>query len=84
MLLGARKLALVLQLQQRRLRSGFPKNMTSNLGNCDLGIENNLGVLSPATDAYVAEAIEALKAGKIIAVPTDTLYGFACDAWYAI
>jgi len=41
------------------------------------------GVVHPATDAYAGEAVEALKAGKVIAVPTDTLYGFACDAWYA-
>lgn len=38
----------------------------------------------PATEAHAEEAVEALKDGKVIAVPTDTLYGFACDAWYAI
>ena len=38
----------------------------------------------PATEAHVDEAVEALRAGKLIAVPTDTLYGFACDAWYVI
>lgn len=50
----------------------------------ELGLEVKVGVVHPATDAYAAEAVEALKAGKVIAVPTDTLYGFACDAWYAI
>ena len=45
---------------------------------------SELGIVRPATDANAEEAIEALKAGKVIAVPTDTLYGFACDAWYAI
>jgi tRNA A37 threonylcarbamoyladenosine synthetase subunit TsaC/SUA5/YrdC len=49
-----------------------------------LGLEVKIGVVHPATDAYATEAVEALKAGKFIAVPTDTLYGFACDAWYAI
>ncbi|KAF7121429.1 hypothetical protein RHSIM_Rhsim13G0094100 [Rhododendron simsii] len=34
----------------------------------------------PATEAHAEEAVEALKDGKVIAVPTDTLYGFACDA----
>ena len=47
-------------------------------------LDNETGLVRPATDAYAAEAVEALKAGKVIAVPTDTLYGFACDAWYAI
>ena len=28
----------------------------------------------------IAEAVRALQNGSIIAVPTDTLYGFACDA----
>nr|GEW66552.1 laccase-4-like [Tanacetum cinerariifolium] len=25
----------------------------------------------------------SIKEGKVIVVPTDTLYGFACDAWYS-
>ncbi|XP_061358784.1 uncharacterized protein LOC133302975 isoform X2 [Gastrolobium bilobum] len=54
--------------------------MALSLDNCDLGHENKNGVVHPATDSYAAEAVEALKAGKVIAVPTDTLYGFACDA----
>ncbi|EEF32094.1 yrdC domain-containing protein, mitochondrial isoform X2 [Ricinus communis] len=41
---------------------------------------DKLGVVRPATELYAEEAVEALKAGKVIAVPTDTLYGFACDA----
>lgn len=77
--LGVRKFALLPHLQQTscRLRRGFPKNMAWSL-------EKERAVVRPATDAYAAEAVEALKAGKVIAVPTDTLYGFACDAWYAI
>ncbi|TAK97044.1 threonylcarbamoyl-AMP synthase [Patescibacteria group bacterium] len=31
-------------------------------------------------DAQIAEAVEALRAGKIIVYPTDTLYGLGCDA----
>ncbi|KAK4760595.1 hypothetical protein SAY87_005488 [Trapa incisa] len=50
------------------------------------GPEKNLGgavkvpAVRPATEAHAEEAIEAIKGGKVIAVPTDTLYGFACDA----
>ncbi|XP_027347318.1 yrdC domain-containing protein, mitochondrial isoform X2 [Abrus precatorius] len=74
---GLRRLSLVPRLQQRQgLRRGFSKSMAYSVDNCDMGI----GVVHPATDAYAAEAVEALKAGKVIAVPTDTLYGFACDA----
>ncbi|KAK4598508.1 hypothetical protein RGQ29_015818 [Quercus rubra] len=54
--------------------------MSQNLENCHVGVENKLGVVRPATEEYAEEAIEALKAQKVIAVPTDTLYGFACDA----
>lgn len=42
---------------------------------------SELGVVRPATDAHAEEAIESINAGRVIAVPTDTLYGFACDAW---
>lgn len=41
------------------------------------------GLVRPATEEFAKEAVTALRAGKVIAVPTDTLYGFACDAWYA-
>lgn len=58
--------------------------MAWSLENSDLGIQRKLGVVRPATDAFAADAVEALKAGKVIAVPTDTLYGFACDAWYVV
>ncbi|GJU63882.1 YrdC domain-containing protein, mitochondrial isoform X1 [Tanacetum coccineum] len=37
-------------------------------------------VIRPANEGCLDEAIEAIKDGKVIAVPTDTLYGFACDA----
>lgn len=63
---------------------GFSNKMAQSLEKCDVGIENTLGVIRPATEEYAEEAMEALKSGKVIAVPTDTLYGFACDAWYAI
>lgn len=85
MCVGVHKLAFQPHLKQsRRLRRSFPRNMARSLENSELGIESKVGVVRPATDAFAAEAVEALKAGKVIAVPTDTLYGFACDAWYAI
>ena len=56
--------------------------MAWSMENDELGLDVKIGVVHPATDTYAAEAVEALKAGKVIAVPTDTLYGFACDAWY--
>ncbi|BAT90583.1 hypothetical protein VIGAN_06185000 [Vigna angularis var. angularis] len=74
---GFRRLSVVRRSQQcHGLRRGFSKNMACSVENCDMGN----GVVHPATDAYAGEAVEALKAGKVIAVPTDTLYGFACDA----
>ncbi|KAI3842116.1 hypothetical protein MKW92_044621 [Papaver armeniacum] len=45
------------------------------------GLENRITRAALlATEVYVNEAIQAIKEGKVIAVPTDTLYGFACDA----
>lgn len=64
-----------------RFRVGVGKRMAWSLEKCEVSGENKFGLVRPATDAYAEEAIEALKAGKVIAVPTDTLYGFACDAW---
>ncbi|KAL2328616.1 hypothetical protein Fmac_022043 [Flemingia macrophylla] len=74
---GFRRLSAVPRLQQcRSVRRGFSKSMACCVEGCDM----DNGVVHPATDAYAEEAVEALKAGKVIAVPTDTLYGFACDA----
>nr|GMD99782.1 yrdC domain-containing protein, mitochondrial-like [Ipomoea batatas] len=41
---------------------------------------DRMGVVQPATEDYAEAAIKAIKSGNVIAVPTDTLYGFACDA----
>lgn len=64
------------------LSGGFPKKMAQSFENSDVGVENKLGLVRPASEAYAQEAFEALRNGNVIAVPTDTLYGFACDAWY--
>lgn len=70
---------------RRRIGGGFGKKMAWSLEKCNgvMNLEtssNKLGVVRTATEAHAEEAIEALKDGKVIAVPTDTLYGFACDA----
>ncbi|KAL1315582.1 hypothetical protein HN51_017585 [Arachis hypogaea] len=74
---GIRKSSFSPHLQPggRKLRRDFPKNMA-----CGLDNKTGTALFRPATDAYAPEAVEALRAGKVIAVPTDTLYGFACDA----
>ncbi|KNA12617.1 hypothetical protein SOVF_123970 isoform A [Spinacia oleracea] len=46
----------------------------------DGNLKNGRRVVLPATKEYADEAIQSINAGKVIAVPTDTLYGFACDA----
>lgn len=59
---------------------GLGGKVVWNSETCDVGIETKLRVVYPATVVYSEEAVEAIKMGKVIAVPTDTLYGFACDA----
>lgn len=55
--------------------------MVWSLQRADICVASNSCIVHPATEAYAQEAIEAIKLEKVIAVPTDTLYGFACDAW---
>ncbi|KAL6012282.1 hypothetical protein ACLOJK_002761 [Asimina triloba] len=54
--------------------------MTQDLKMSDLGLRLKAEVILPASETNVEEAITAIRAAKVIAVPTDTLYGFACDA----
>jgi L-threonylcarbamoyladenylate synthase len=36
----------------------------------------------PANDpTAIAEALRALRAGQVVVIPTDTVYGVACDLW---
>ncbi|XP_028808074.1 yrdC domain-containing protein, mitochondrial [Neltuma alba] len=78
---GVRKLGFVPQLKQSwRLNRKLPINMAWSVENSEVQVESKIEAVRPAEDAFAAEAVEALKAGKVIAVPTDTLYGFACDA----
>ncbi|XP_068665811.1 uncharacterized protein [Aristolochia californica] len=59
---------------------GFSKKMAFDWNGygADLAVET--GTVLPALEVHAEEAIQAIKAQKVIAVPTDTLYGFACDA----
>ncbi|XAR59758.1 hypothetical protein NMG60_11015714 [Bertholletia excelsa] len=75
---GGLKLGFVHLLQRRRrVSKGFLNKMAFSSENSE---STQSGVVRPAMEKHAQEAIEALKAGKVIAVPTDTLYGFACDA----
>ncbi|XP_022156689.1 yrdC domain-containing protein, mitochondrial [Momordica charantia] len=65
--------------QNRGSRVSFSK-MTWSLEKCRTRVDNSLQAICPASEAFAQAAVEALKAGKVIAVPTDTLYGLACDA----
>ncbi|KAM7502080.1 hypothetical protein LguiB_000984 [Lonicera macranthoides] len=64
----------------RGFQGGVLKNMAWSLetSEADVGIKS--GLIRPAAEDFAKEAVEALKAEKVIAVPTDTIYGFACDA----
>ncbi|CAM8958565.1 unnamed protein product [Rhodiola kirilowii] len=66
--------------QGRRSSVGCQMQKAWNSKVYNLYIENEVGIIHPATEDYADEAVEAVKAGKVIAVPTDTLYGLACDA----
>ncbi|KAL6563624.1 hypothetical protein OROGR_002583 [Orobanche gracilis] len=60
----------------------FAVSMAFSLKKCQGDdLENaKMGLVRPAIEDYAEEAVDAVRAGKVIAVPTDTLYGFACDA----
>lgn len=77
---GVPRLQTVHLKQQHRKFTGVSAKMASSLENCDGVSRNGTGVVVPATEEFANEAIQSLKSGKVIAVPTDTLYGFACDA----
>ncbi|KAI3461440.1 hypothetical protein Pfo_018103 [Paulownia fortunei] len=80
---GVQRLQFVNTLRSRRDIGGVcARRMAWSLEKCDgNAVENaKMGLVRPAMEDYAQEAIEAVRAGKVIAVPTDTLYGFACDA----
>ncbi|KAJ6819103.1 yrdC domain-containing protein, mitochondrial isoform X1 [Iris pallida] len=56
------------------------RKMSQVLNKCSMDFCKIGGVVLPASEDHIDEAIGAIRAGSVIAVPTDTLYGFACDA----
>ncbi|KAK6144423.1 hypothetical protein DH2020_021243 [Rehmannia glutinosa] len=81
--LGVQRLHFLNTLRRRRDIGGVcARRMAWSLEKCDgNAVESaKMGLVRPATADYAEEAVEAVRAGKVIAVPTDTLYGFACDA----
>ncbi|KAK3036796.1 hypothetical protein RJ639_030488 [Escallonia herrerae] len=63
----------------RGFRGGFGKKMAWNLEKCDPKLEFGSGLVRPATEEYAREAIDALKSGKVLAMPTDR-----CTVWLAM
>lgn len=55
--------------------------MSQSLKGLEMGFQAKVGVVLPVTGDHVGEVVDATKAGQVIAVPTNTLYEFACDAW---
>lgn len=72
----------VVQFKQnnRNFLGSCIKQMPSTLESHDGSFETTTRLVCPAIEEYVAEAIKDVNSGEVIAVPTDTLYGFACDA----
>lgn len=66
--------------QQRQNFSVISAKMASSLDKYDGVLSNGTSVVLPASEEFAGKAVEMLNSGKVIAVPTDTLYGFACDA----
>ncbi|KAF6150479.1 hypothetical protein GIB67_030280 [Kingdonia uniflora] len=79
---GLPKLQCYQYLHHKRRFAGIIglKEITWNLSRCDFYGDIRAGAILPADELRVEEAIGAIKDGKVIAVPTDTLYGFTCDA----
>ncbi|KAL9238859.1 hypothetical protein vseg_013231 [Gypsophila vaccaria] len=77
---GVPKVGIVCWKQQQRNFAGMCVNVALSSDSCDNISKNKTGVVLPATKEYTREAVQSIKSGKVIAVPTDTIYGFACDA----
>lgn len=79
------QLATKISLGQKKGPTGaFAWRMLQDLDKTDKEIGIKATSLLLASEKYIEGSIKAIKAGKIIAVPTDTVYGFACDAWYVM
>ncbi|KAK9090580.1 hypothetical protein Sjap_023757 [Stephania japonica] len=79
--------AVTIHINNNHVSKGFMEfsgreKMAWALNGCNVGLNAKAGVILPGTVEHAEGAVGAVKAGKVIAAPTDTLYGFACDAWY--
>ncbi|KAH9608332.1 hypothetical protein KSS87_010707 [Heliosperma pusillum] len=74
------KLGFVYLNRQKRDLAGMCLKLAASFDSCDSIFKNGTRVVLPATTDFTQEAIQSIKSGKVIAVPTDTIYGFACDA----
>lgn len=77
---GVSRLGYVHFKQPYQRFAGVCAKIVPSLDGCDGTLRNGTGIILPATKDFAEEAIHSIKSGKVIAVPTDTLYGFACDA----
>ncbi|RLN42753.1 yrdC domain-containing protein, mitochondrial [Panicum miliaceum] len=68
--------------------SRLPSQRTRSQVSCSIEVSENAAHrieataenIFPATKDHVTKATDAINRGQVIAVPTDTIYGFACDA----
>lgn len=65
---------------QRETRSQVSRSIRVSENSADRR-EATAENIFPATKDHVTKATGAISRGQVIAVPTDTIYGFACDAW---
>ncbi|KAG0467019.1 hypothetical protein HPP92_018599 [Vanilla planifolia] len=70
--------------QNKRRHYTFSLKMSKDMDKAGNKIERKVSTHLLASEKHVAESVKAIKAGKVIAVPTDTIYGFACDACSAM
>ncbi|PKU79501.1 hypothetical protein MA16_Dca000847 [Dendrobium catenatum] len=66
--------------QKKRPNGPFGWRMSQDLEKTCKETRSKGSTLLVASDRYIEKSVKAIKDGKVIAVPTDTLYGFACDA----
>lgn len=74
-------IAFLLYIRRGNSRGALGSQMSQSIKGLEMGFQSKAGIVLPATGDHVEVAVNAIKDGQVIAVPTDTIYGFACDAW---
>lgn len=54
------------------MKRGYCEEDGSNVEKCNGNLVTKMGLVHPATEDYVHEAVEAITAGRVISVPTDS------------